>query len=77
MSEVKQIRTVLERLRREPSVGGTSTAGNIAEAIVSEGLAACDAMPPDRLTGGCCYQIHAEARLEVFSDILRKAGLLK
>lgn len=85
MSEVKDVRSALERLGQLPTpedavcnaVHGMRQTYMLAQAIVSEGLAACDAMPPDRITGGCCYQIDAEARLGVFSAILRKAGLLQ
>lgn len=64
MSEVKDVRAALDRLRnrRESNTG-------LESAIVSEGLAACDEAEIPR-------GAESWIRVNVYASILRKAGLM-
>jgi len=81
MSEVKDVRAVLEKMRAsQPFLEGTPAAEVVA-ALWSEGLAACatlERVSLDDESGRRWSTLETiwQTRVDVFASILRKAGLL-
>lgn len=73
MSEIKDVRAALERLKPPPIEPGTLHHDVIA-AFVSEGLAACDYA--EKYEESILNRPIAIVKISAFASILKKAGLL-